>query len=150
MSEQIILPEAVHADDRGRIIALPPFAAAGAMVIESVAGAVRGNHYHVNESHLMYVVSGLMIYIEEGLDKSLMVTEVGPGQSVISPPGASHCTVFAADTVFVALSDRDRRGDKYEGEVVRVAPMERRPEVADHLTGIDRLILAPTHLRNAT
>ncbi|HUQ55154.1 cupin domain-containing protein [Lentzea sp.] len=150
MSEQIILPDAVYTDDRGRIISLPSFAVAGATVIESFAGAVRGNHYHLNESHLMYVVSGLMIYIEEGLDKHLAVTEVGPGQSVVSPPGVSHCTVFAEDTVFLALSDWDRKGDNYENEVVRVSPMEVRPEVAEHLTGIDRLILPPAHLRKTT
>lgn len=150
MSEQLIPAEAVFADDRGQIAALPHFNTAGAMVIESVPGAVRGNHYHLHESHLMYVVSGLMIYIEEGVDRTVVVSEVGPGQAVISPPGAPHCTVFPEHTAFVTLSDWDRRGHKYEDEIVRVAPMETKPEVAAYLRGISHLITGPVHQRSAS
>jgi quercetin dioxygenase-like cupin family protein len=144
VSRQIVMPaEAVFSDGRGRIIALPHFHAAGTMVIESESGAVRGNHYHLNESHLMYVVSGRMIYLEEDGDQHITVAEVGPGESVISPKGAPHATVFPVRTVFVTLSDWDRRGHRYEEEVVRVDPLEDRPEVSRYLAGIDELITAP-------
>lgn len=138
-ARQTIPPEAVYTDLRGRIIALPHFDTAGTMVIESETGAVRGNHYHLNESHLMYVVSGRMIYIEEDADGGISVAEVGPGESVISPKGVPHTTVFPEHTVFVALSDWDRRGRRYEDEIVRVAPLEERPEVAPYLKDIGEL-----------
>lgn len=144
LSLEVIPPDAVHIDDRGEIVALPHFDTAGTMVIESEPGAVRGNHYHQNESHLMYVVSGRMIYIEEDEKRQITVADVRPGQSVISPAGAPHCTVFPEKTVFVALSDQDRRGRRYEDEVVRVRPLEERPEVAEYLDGIGPLITAPT------
>ena len=140
---QVIPAEAVYADDRGEIVALPHFATAGTMVIESEAGAVRGNHYHDNESHLMYVVSGRMIYIEETPGGRVTVAVVGPGQSVVSPAGAPHCTVFPERTFFVTLSDWDRRGHRYEDEVTRVQPLEERPEVAAYLEGIGPLITGP-------
>lgn len=141
MSGQIIVPaDAIYADGRGKIIALPSFNTAGAMVIESQPGAVRGNHYHTNESHLMYVVSGRMFYIEQDADQKIAVAEVGPGESVISTKGAPHTTVFPEYTVFVTLSDRDRRGHRYEDEVVRVNPLENHPEVATYLTGMGELI----------
>ncbi|MBC2869778.1 cupin domain-containing protein [Streptomyces mexicanus] len=133
-------PEAVHTDPRGRIITLPPFDTAGTTVIESEPGAVRGNHYHRHESHLMYVVSGRMIYIEEDAEQRISVAEIGPGQSVVSPRGVAHTTVFPERTVFVTLSDWDRRGRRYEDEVVRVAPLEDRPEVAPYLEGIGELV----------
>ncbi|NGO06894.1 cupin domain-containing protein [Streptomyces sp. HC44] len=137
---QIIPPEAVHADLRGTITALPHFDTAGTMVIESEAGSVRGNHYHLNESHLMYVVSGRMIYLEEDDDRGISVADVGPGESVISPKGVPHATVFPEHTVFVTLSDWDRRGHRYEDEIVRVDPLEERPEVAPYLEGIGELL----------
>lgn len=141
LSGQMIVPaDAVYADSRGKIIALPYFNTAGTMVIESQPGAVRGNHYHLNESHLLYVVSGRMHYIEEDAAQKTTVAEVGPGESVISPKGAPHATVFPEYTVFVTLSDRDRRGHRYEDEVVRVDPLENRPEVASHLERISELI----------
>jgi quercetin dioxygenase-like cupin family protein len=136
----IVPADATHADSRGKIIALPYFTTAGTMVIESQPGAVRGNHYHLNESHLMYVVSGRMLYIEEDADQTVTVAEVGPGESVISPKAVPHATVFPEYTVFVTLSDWDRRGHRYEDEVVRVDPLENRPEVAGYLEGIGELI----------
>lgn len=136
----LLPPDAVHTDPRGSITALPPFATAGTMVIESERGAVRGNHYHHDESHLMYVVSGRMIYIEDDPQLGICVAEVGPGQSVVSPKGVPHTTVFPEHTVFVTLSDVDRAGHKYEDAVVRVDPLEERPEVAPYLTGIGPLV----------
>ncbi|GGZ24915.1 cupin domain-containing protein [Streptomyces poonensis] len=146
-SLRILAPTEVHADLRGSITALPHFDTAGTMVIESEAGAVRGNHYHRNESHLMYVVSGRMIYLEEDADHRISVAEVGPGQSVISPKGVPHTTVFPERTVFVTLSDWDRRGRRYEDEVVRVDPLEERPEVAPYLEGIGELLTGELHRR---
>lgn len=149
MSGQPIIPAgAVYPDSRGMITALPSFTTAGTMVIESRPGAVRGNHYHLDESHLMYVVSGRMLYIEENPDHTLTTAEVGPGESVVSPKGAPHATVFPEHTVFVTLSDTDRRGRRYEDEVVRVDPLQDRPEVAAYLAEMGELIAGAKHLRS--
>jgi quercetin dioxygenase-like cupin family protein len=143
MAGRIIEPQGVYADDRGRIVTLPQFAVVGSTVIESRAGAVRGNHYHRNESHLMYVASGRMLYLEQDPAGELVVVEVGPGESVVTPPGAPHCTVFPEDTVFIALSDADRTGDRYEEHVVRIRPLHERAEVAARVAALGRLVTAP-------
>lgn len=140
MSEMIIPVDGLHVDARGEIVTLPPFTVNGVTVISSTTGAVRGNHYHLNESHLMYVVSGLMVYAEEDEAGHTRTSEVKPGESVVSAPRVAHCTVFPEPTVFVTLSDWDRRGRNYENEVVRIAPMEHRPEVAPYIERISELI----------
>ncbi|GGM86946.1 cupin domain-containing protein [Dactylosporangium sucinum] len=129
-TDKILPPEAVYPDARGRIIALPAFPTSHAMIIESGPGAVRGNHYHHHESHLMYVVSGRMLYIEEQAGGDLMTLDVGPGQAVVSPRGLAHCTVFPVETVIAVLSDVDRSGANYEAEVVRVEPLQRRADIS--------------------
>jgi oxalate decarboxylase/phosphoglucose isomerase-like protein (cupin superfamily) len=121
---RILLPEAEYDDDRGRIVALPSFRAEGALVIESRRGSVRGNHLHHRESHLMHVLSGEMIYLERTSDGGLFTARLRPGEAVVSPRGAAHCTLFPEDSVLVVLSDVDRRGRRYEEEIVRVAPLQ--------------------------
>lgn len=144
MPMDILPADGLFLDARGQIANLPPFTTIGVTVITSERGAVRGNHYHLHESHLMYVVSGLMVYIEEDADGRTHVCEVGPGGAVVSPPRAPHCTVFPERTVFVTLSDWDRRGQNYEDEVVRIDPMERRTEVAASIAGLPELISRAT------
>ncbi|MEV6932540.1 cupin domain-containing protein [Dactylosporangium sp. NPDC051485] len=116
----ILSPADIYSDARGRIVALPDFPAAHSMIIESRVGAVRGNHFHNDESHLMYVVSGRMLYIEQQADGTLSTLEVRPGSAVVSPRGVAHCTVFPEETVIVVLSDVNRSGEHYEEHVFRV------------------------------
>jgi len=126
----VVEPEGVYPDARGRIVALPEFPTAHSMIIESVRGAVRGNHYHHDESHLMYVVSGRMIYIEEQPGGELVTLDVTPGQAVVSPRGHAHTTIFAEPSVIAVLSDVDRRGSHYEEQVVRVEPLQHRVDLS--------------------
>lgn len=129
-NDKILAPGGVFPDARGRIVALPDFPTAHSMIIESVRGAVRGNHYHHHESHLMYVVSGRMIYIEEQDGGELLTLDVGPGQSVVSPRGLAHTTVFPEPSVIAVLSDVDRGGARYEEQVVRVDPLQHRVDLS--------------------
>jgi hypothetical protein len=141
-ASRILTPQATFADGRGRIISLPEFRSAGALVIESRAGAVRGNHLHEHESHLQHMLSGTMIYLERQADGVLYTARVGPDQSVISERGVPHCSVFIEDSVFVVLSDTDRTGDKYENEIVRVEPLHADLDLAAYGLDADAL-LAP-------
>jgi len=139
---ETIPPQNIYSDERGRIVSLPPFPATGVLVIESEPGAVRGNHLHQHESHLMYVVSGRMIYLEETERGTVVATEVGAGETVISPRGRAHCTVFPERTVICVLNDVDRTGARYEEEVVRVAPLDQRVDLS-HLIGADLPLVRP-------
>jgi oxalate decarboxylase/phosphoglucose isomerase-like protein (cupin superfamily) len=139
---QVLAPQAVYADHRGRIVNLPAFPTVESTVIESNAGAVRGNHYHRDETHLMYVVSGLMLYIEQDGDRRLHVVEVRPGESVLTPAGVPHCTFFPEDTAFVTLSDVSRAGEAYEQAVIRVTPLHEHPDVRRYIADAPRLLMA--------
>lgn len=141
LSPQILIPKDINVDKRGRIITLPTFATRETTLIESYAGAVRGNHYHLDESHLMYVVTGKMIYIEQSEETGLQVVELGPGESVVTPAGAAHCTLFPEDTVFVTLSDALRADGAYETSVVRIKPMHELAEVRQWLDRMPDLLL---------
>jgi oxalate decarboxylase/phosphoglucose isomerase-like protein (cupin superfamily) len=138
----VLAPQAVYADQRGRIVTLPEFQTAESTVIESRAGAVRGNHYHSEETHLMYVVSGLMLYIEQTDDGGLRTLELLPGESVVTPAGAPHCTLFPEDTVFVTLSDVTRAGDAYEQAVIRVPALHEHPDMRRYVARMPRLLVA--------
>lgn len=129
-TDKIVMPEGIYPDARGRIIALPDFPTAHSMIIESVEGAVRGNHYHHDESHLMYVISGRMLYIEEQPGGALLTLDVRPGQAVVSPRGLAHTTVFPTHSVIAVLSDVDRSGTRYEEQVVRVDPLQDRVDLS--------------------
>jgi len=134
-TDKILVPEGIYADARGRIIALPEFPTAHAMIIESTVGAVRGNHYHHHESHLMYVVSGRMIYLEQQEDGETLMLDVEPGGAVVSPRGLAHATVFPERSVIAVLSDVDRGGDRYESEVVRVDPLQHQVDISHLYSG---------------
>jgi mannose-6-phosphate isomerase-like protein (cupin superfamily) len=142
--QQILSPKDVNVDQRGRIITLPKFTTVETTLIESRAGAVRGNHYHLDESHLMYIVTGRMIYIEQGESDGLQVVELGPGESVVTPAGAPHCTLFPEDTVFVTLSDAVRADGAYETSVVRIKPLHEAAEIREWLDRMPHLLLAGT------
>jgi oxalate decarboxylase/phosphoglucose isomerase-like protein (cupin superfamily) len=141
LSRQILSPKDINVDQRGRIITLPTFTTLETTLIESRAGAVRGNHYHLDESHLMYIVTGRMIYLEQSDSTELQVVELGPGESVVTPAGAAHCTLFPEDTVFVTLSDALRADGAYETSVVRIKPMHELAEVRKWLDRMPHLLL---------
>lgn len=132
-SPELVPPQKIYTDERGRIVSLPPFPATGVLIIESEPGAVRGNHFHQQESHLMHVVSGRMIYLEESASGTVAATEVKAGETVISGRGRAHCTVFPERTVMCVLNDVDRTGNRYEDEVVRVAPLDQRIDLSRFL-----------------
>src|ERR1700678_2966445 len=56
-------------DDRGVIQNLLNTPISGTAVITSIKGSVRSNHYHREDFHYLYVVSGSMEYYERGVDE---------------------------------------------------------------------------------
>lgn len=94
----------------------------GAAIITSKNGSVRSNHYHNEDFHYLYIISGSMEYYERIVDevfvgKPFIVTA---GQMVFTPPKRVHKTVFLEDTVMISLSKRNRDHESHEQDVVRV------------------------------
>ena len=92
-------------DDRGTIqnIINAPFNHVA--MITSKTGTVRSNHYHLTNSHYIYVLSGLMEYWERDLDgsnKEMILCK--PGDMILSEPNKVHKTVFLEDTTIITFA----------------------------------------------
>jgi oxalate decarboxylase/phosphoglucose isomerase-like protein (cupin superfamily) len=91
-------------------------------VIYCKAGTRRSSHYHLTDSHVLYVVSGRMLYWEQPVDGSapMALCEVPPGEQVFTGPMVSHWTEFPVDTVLVSVSRLHRTHEQHEADLVRV------------------------------
>jgi quercetin dioxygenase-like cupin family protein len=92
-------------------------------IIESRAGAWRSNHYHRTDAHLLYVLSGKMIYWECAIGSEYpadpLVLEAG--DSVFTHPLRAHKTYFPVDSVLISCSKNPRDHESHEADVVRVS-----------------------------
>lgn len=113
-------------DERGyitRLVDTDEYPIRAVLYITSKAGAIRGNHYHKNDAHFVYCLSGKFRYFEKnaslpkGKKESVILK---PGDLVLSKPGIMHAMEFLEDTVFLAFTTERREQDKYEGDTVRV------------------------------
>lgn len=93
-----------------------------ALIIRSVAGSVRANHYHLTDWHYLYVLSGRMEYYYRtaGSAGPPVHLTVLPGQMVFTPARVVHRTDFPEDAVCITLSGNPRDQAAYEADVVRV------------------------------
>jgi quercetin dioxygenase-like cupin family protein len=94
----------------------------GTAIITSLAGSVRSNHYHKEDFHYLYVVSGSMEYYERGIEEHFVGEPliVKAGEMVFTPPLKVHKTVFLEDTVMLSFSKRNRDHVSHEEDIVRV------------------------------
>jgi quercetin dioxygenase-like cupin family protein len=92
------------------------------LLITSKAGSVRSNHYHKEDAHWIYMITGSMEYYEKpvkGRSKTKKVI-VNAGDLIYTPPMAVHAVKFLEDSVFIALSPKSRNQKEYEADTIRV------------------------------
>ena len=109
-------------DERGSIQTLVNGGIHAVQIITSKAGTVRANHYHRQDSHYMYVISGKMRYIERPAETDQPATwvYVDAGQLVHTPPMVEHAVEFMEDTVFLNITGKSREQADYESDLIRV------------------------------
>ena len=61
--EGLVKLEPPHDDERGSIQSLVNFPMKNLSLISSKKGSIRSNHYHLKDSHYIYVLDGKMEYI---------------------------------------------------------------------------------------
>ncbi|MBN1688464.1 MAG: WxcM-like domain-containing protein [Candidatus Omnitrophica bacterium] len=87
-------------------------------LITSKKGSVRANHYHKEDVQYMYLVSGA--YESHSCDvrdpHKKQVLHVKAGDIVYTPPMIAHAQKFTKDSVFLALTTREREQGKYESD----------------------------------
>lgn len=123
--EQSIIswPKIVANDKRGIIEQLIDSSFNSVLRITSKKGAVRANHYHKTGSHICYLVSGRIRYVERPAeDETAPLQEyiIEPGQLFYSAPMVAHAMGFLEDSEFYTFSKEKRTREGYEEDLVRV------------------------------
>ena len=89
-------------------------------LIESVAGVVRGNHYHKLTTQHTLVTRGSLRYFWRAVDGGEVQSEiVRAGEMASSPPNEIHAMYMFEQTQIVVLSEGVRGGVDYESDTFR-------------------------------
>ena len=114
--------EAAHTDNRGYIQMLLNIPTHNVSLITSTKDSVRSNHYHLEDWHYIYVLSGSLDYYYREHDKDLELQKfvAKQGDLIWTPPMEDHATVFLEDTDILALSYLPRNQEAYETDVRRI------------------------------
>ena len=111
-------------DERGVIINATPMnpKIRNVMYITGRRGAIRGSHYHKEDTHYSLVVAGTIRYKHKkmGSRKNVGYIDLHPGDIVLSERGEWHQFEFLTDGVFVAMATKARDHDLYEQDTTRV------------------------------
>ncbi len=89
-------------------------------LITSKKGSVRANHYHKEDHQYIFLVSGAYesYCCDVRSPEKKQVLKVRPGDIVYTPPLIAHAQKFTEDSVFLALSSRQREQGKYEQDTL--------------------------------
>jgi dTDP-4-dehydrorhamnose 3,5-epimerase-like enzyme len=83
-------------------------------IITSKKGCTRSNHYHLTNSHYMYIISGKMEYWERDLNSDIITMDIcEPGEMVFTGSKLVHKTVFLEDTVMMTFA-ANYRGPEFD------------------------------------
>ena len=95
-------------------------------LITSKKDSVRANHYHKEDYQYIYLIEGE--FESHSCDvrnpKKRQVLKVKPGDIVDTPPYIAHAQKFTKDSVFLALTTRQREQGKYESDTVAYQVIE--------------------------
>ena len=108
-------------DDRGSIDNLADGNLGDVALISSIKGAIRANHVHFHDWHFSYLVEGSMDYVwkdVDGIEKSITGIK---GQMLFTPPGIPHKMVFLENSLFIAISAKNRSSEDYEQDTTRLS-----------------------------
>lgn len=85
-------------------------------------GSRRASHYHKEDDHRLYVLSGAVDYYERpvGSKEVPEPQRFVENQMFYTPPMVEHLLEFPEDTVLVSVSRRPRDQISHESDVVRV------------------------------
>jgi dTDP-4-dehydrorhamnose 3,5-epimerase-like enzyme len=130
-------PQRLADDERGVIEKLVGGDFQSVLRITSKKGTVRANHYHQHDSHICFLASGKIRYVERPVYPaastkaaknkpaevplgSLSEYVIEPGQLFYTAPMIAHAMEFLADSEFYCFTPRSGQQDEYEDDVVRV------------------------------
>ncbi len=117
----VTIPQ-IFEDARGEIRNLADGRIGDVAIITSNSGATRANHFHHEDWHLCYLVSGEMEYfwsasVEENQFQSVIVKSK---EMVFTPAGTPHKIVFNENSVFLSISKLSRISENYERDTFKL------------------------------
>lgn len=90
-------------------------------IITSKKGSVRSNHYHVANSHYLFLISGSVSYHERDIDGNNVKENIyKAGQMFFTPPQRVHKVVALEDTVMISMAHGCNKHDSHEEDLVRM------------------------------
>jgi len=109
-------------DHRGEIQNLLDRPCGSVLVITSVAGAVRGNHYHKTDFHYSWLQRGGLIYYHRRVgDRGRPRRQIiRPGQMFYTPPMVEHAMYFTKSSVLIVVARNNRQMRHYESDTTRI------------------------------
>lgn len=112
----------IFEDARGEIRNLADGTIGDVAIISSNSGAVRANHFHHDDWHLCYLVSGEMEYFwSTSLDeRKFQSTIVKSKEMVFTPARTPHKIVFTENSIFLSISKLSRISENYERDTFKL------------------------------
>lgn len=90
-------------------------------IIHSIAGSTRSNHWHKNNWHYLYVISGVVKYFERNVDGTdILIKEYKEGDMFFTPPHKVHKTEFLTDCILLSIGKESKEHSAHEEDLVRV------------------------------
>jgi quercetin dioxygenase-like cupin family protein len=118
----IIPLEEPFTDARGVIQNLVHRTLGSAVLITCAKDSVRAEHWHKEDFHYCYLLSGALLYLERpvGSREFPVVTRIVAGQLFFTPPRVEHSMYFTEPSVFLTLGKLSRTHEAYEADLVRL------------------------------
>ena len=106
----------ISRDKRGDFKNIFKYSFKNLSIIFSKKNVIRSNHYHLIDSHYIYVFSGKMIYYYKNLNSKSKINKktLKTGDIVYTPPLEIHATIFSEDTTIIVASKYPRSKKFYE------------------------------------
>lgn len=121
---KIIKTRPLSKDKRGeitQIIEVGSVPIVSVLYIRSKKGAIRANHYHHQDTHYTYLLSGKYRYFEKKLTGTKIEKRIIlPGEMVVTSPLHIHAMKFLEDSEWVVCTTQPRGQADYEKDTVRV------------------------------
>ena len=110
-------------DNRGVIVNLADGIIGDVSFIQSQKDAVRANHYHKEDWHLCYIISGSCEYLwsEDLTNSAINKLTVVSNQLIFTPSMTPHKLVFSEPTNFITVSKLSRIKSNYDSDTFKLA-----------------------------
>lgn len=89
-------------------------------IITSKKGAVRSEHYHLHNSHYLYIISGSVMYFEKDLNgENIVEKKFETGEMFYTPPNKVHKVIAIEDTVMISLAPKSNMPDEHDTDTIK-------------------------------